>query len=258
MRCDAIYHLTGVKPAEEAYNISSNAIERFKDTLGLEHRDIFHLRMDLASNMLQLGKLHEGEKLYRALISFSDESQDGEMSCSDLSHLYDGLATVLKRTGRVEEAIHWYQKALEGLLTCYGANDILTRDNCWILASCYQDQGRYDDALKLYHQMIDKIRQSGEDPDGANAEFEFEILRIQERMEQNTSYSYSSDEESSEYEPGSDSEEVYEGEQPGVETDEEPKGLVNIEAEDHRIEEAEDEEEKEDWIAFINDSLLTA
>jgi tetratricopeptide (TPR) repeat protein len=97
------------------------------------------------------------------------------------------------RTGRVEEAIHWYQKALEERLTCYGANDVLTRHTCRSLAWCYEDQGRYDDVLKLYHQMNDKIRQSGEDPDGANAEFESEILRIQERMEQSTSHSYSSD-----------------------------------------------------------------
>ena len=115
------------------------------------------------------------------------------MEYSDLSYLYLGLARVLKGTGRVEEAIHWYQKSLEGWLICYGANDALTREACWSLAWCCQDQGRYDDALKLCHQMIDKIRQSGEDPDGANAEFESEILRIQERMEQSTSHSYSSD-----------------------------------------------------------------
>jgi len=170
-----------------------------------------------------------------------------------LSYLYLGLARVLKGTGRVEEAIHWYQKSLEGWLICYGANDALTREACWSLAWCCQDQGRYDDALKLCHQMIDKIRQSGEDPDGANAEFESEILRIQERMEQSTSHSYSSDEESSEYESVSNSEGLYEGEQQGVETDEEPKGVLNDEAEDHGVEEAEGEEEKEDWMAFIID-----
>jgi hypothetical protein len=38
-----------------------------------------------------------------------------------------------------------------------------------------------------------------------------------------------------------------------VETDEEPKGVANDEAEDHGIEEAESEEEKEDWMAFIID-----
>jgi tetratricopeptide (TPR) repeat protein len=196
--------------------------------------------------------LHEGEKLFRALISFSAESRDGEWNYLELSTLYDGLALALMGTGRVEEAIHWYQKALEGWLICYGANDALAQEACWSLAWCYQDQGRYDDALKLYHQMIDKIRQSGEDPDGANAEFEVEILRIQERMEQSTSQPYSSDEEGSEYESVSNSEELYEGEQPGVEADGEPKGVVNDETENHGVEEAEGEEE-EDWMAFIID-----
>jgi tetratricopeptide (TPR) repeat protein len=250
---DAIYLLTYTKPAEEAYNMITNAIERFRGTLGPRHPNIFHLQMHLAWNMLKLGMLHEGEKLYRALISLSAESRDGEWSCSDLSYLHKGLAKALRTTGRVEEAIYWYQKALEEQLTCYGANDVLTRGTCRGLAWCYQDQGRYDDALKLYHQMIDKVRQSGEDPDGANAEFESEILRIQERMEQSTSHSYSSDEESSEYESVSNSEGLYEGEQPAVETDEEPKGVANDEAEDHGIEEAESEEEKEDWMAFIID-----
>jgi tetratricopeptide (TPR) repeat protein len=190
---DAIYRLAGAKPAEEAYNMITNAIERFRDTLGLSHPNIFLFQMDLAWNMLELGMLHEGEKLYRALISFSTGSRDGEWSRSNSSNLYHGLAKALMRTGRVEEAIHWYQKALEERLTCYGANDVLTRHTCRSLAWCYEDQGRYDDVLKLYHQMNDKIRQSGEDPDGANAEFESEILRIQERMEQSTSHSYSSD-----------------------------------------------------------------
>jgi tetratricopeptide (TPR) repeat protein len=254
---DAMYRLAAGKPAEEAYDMITNAIGRFRDTLGPRYPTIFLLQMDLAWNMLKLGMLHEGEKLYRALISFSAESRDGEWSCLELSNLYHGLAKALMRTGRVEEAIHWYQKALEERLTCYGANDVLTRHTCRSLAWCYQDQGRYDDALKLYHQMIDKIRQSGEDPDGAYAEFESEILRIQERMEQSTSHSYSSDEEGSEYESVSDSEEVYEGEQPGVETDDEPKRVVNDEVEDHGVEEAEGEEE-EDWMAFIIDNLPTA
>ena len=58
----------------------TNAIERFRDTLGLRHPIIFRFRADLAWNMLELGKLHEGEKLYRALISFSAESRDGAWS----------------------------------------------------------------------------------------------------------------------------------------------------------------------------------
>jgi tetratricopeptide (TPR) repeat protein len=222
---DAIYRLADAKPAEEAYDMITNAIERFRGTLGLRHRTIFLFQIDLAWTMLELGKLHEGEKLYRALISFSTECRDGQWSSSNLSDLYQGLAKALMRTGRVEEAIPWHQKALEGQLTCYGANDALTQATCWSLGWCYEDQGRYDDALKLYHQMIDKIRQSSEDLDGANAEFESEILRIQERMEQSASHSYFSDEESSEYESVSNSEELYEGEQPGVETDKEPKGL---------------------------------
>ena len=68
---------------------------------------------------------------------------------------------------------------------------------CYSLGACYEKLGRYDDALKLYHGFIDKIREYDQDLKGKIKELESKILRIEQLREQSTSEK--SYEESSEY-----------------------------------------------------------
>lgn len=100
---------------------------------------------------------------------------------------YSGLASVLEKSGKAEEAVIWYKKELQKDFNTYGANKRYTQNACFELGSCYEGLGRYDEALKLYQQMIDKIRQVGKDQYGELARFELEISSIQEWLEQGIS-----------------------------------------------------------------------
>lgn len=234
----------------ESLRIATLVVEKFTPSLGTEHPEILRVRGQRAWIMAHMGKLLESEKLFRVVISAY--SREGRSTRYALD-AWRGLAYVLSKMGQKNEAIAWNKKIIESQLSHLGASHPDMRDDCNHLGDIYEEHGHYDEALKLYHEMIDKIRESGEDPNGAITEFETRISDVKEQMEQSTSPP-STEDYSSDWESGSDGGES--DEEPEDKSDGEPKAM-DEEASEQTGQEEESELETMDWMAFVHEDFLT-
>jgi len=139
----------------ESCSIAKNAMEKFGDSLGLDHPVLLEVQSDLAWSMLKAGKLAESEERFRDLDL--RHPQDERRTNNNLN-IWSGLATVLKKLGKVDEAITWYEKSFQAKLASYGACSSITVRSCGYLGLCYEKQGRNGDALQLYRKMISSIK----------------------------------------------------------------------------------------------------
>jgi tetratricopeptide (TPR) repeat protein len=234
----------------ESLRIATLAMERFTPSLGIEHPEILRVRGQRAWIMAYMGKLIESEKLFRVVVSVY--SREGR-STSEALDAWHGLAHVLLKMGQKDEAIAWNKKIFEFQLSRSGASHPDMRGDCNHLGDIYEERGRYGEALKLYHKMIDKIRESGEDPNGAITEFETRISDVKEQMEHSTNPP-STEDDSSDWESGSDGGES--DEEPDDKSDGEPKKSMDEEASEQTGQEEESELETMDWTAFVHEDFL--
>lgn len=253
-RCEAMedlaYALCVGKGYEgEPLRIATLAAERFTPSLGTEHPMILMVQDQRAWIMARMGNLIESEKLFRVLVSLY--SREGR-SINKALDVWGGLAYVLWMTGQKDEAIAWYKKVFEFRLSRYGASHPDTADSYCSLGDIYEECGRYDEALKLYHEMIDKIRESGEDPHGTINELETRISDIKEQMEQSTNPP-STEDDSSDWKSVSDGGEP--DEEPDDKSDGEPKKAIDEEAAEQTGWEEESELETMDWMAFVHEDF---
>ncbi|PMD38715.1 hypothetical protein L207DRAFT_584112 [Hyaloscypha variabilis F] len=211
-RCEAmrsLAYLLGIKGAhQEEYRILIEAVERSSSSLGPRDLAVILLKIQLAWALFRLRRYNESENLFRDLISLYLE---GEIERNEeiLASAGLGLANVLWWTDRVEEAACWYEKSFEAKYHCYGDDLSNASTICNMLGSCYEQLGRYDDALKLYRQFMDEIRESGNGSvEAIAAELESKILLVEEQIEQFDTSSYTSDQGISGYEPDSSNDEV--------------------------------------------------
>jgi tetratricopeptide (TPR) repeat protein len=184
------------KTQVESYRTATKAVEKYIVSLGSKHMEVIKLRRTLAWSTLFLGKVTESEELFREVLSLLSNGEI-EISGRSLGSARLGLAHVLWKMDRIEEAADLYEKSFQTNLFYFPANHSTVVTTCYFLGACYEKLGRHDDALKLYHRFIDKIRESDQDLKGEIKELKSEILRIEQLKEQSTSEK--SDKESSEY-----------------------------------------------------------
>ena len=180
----------------ESYRTATEGVERYIVSLGSKHIEFIKLKKVLAWSTFFLGKVTESEELFREVLSLLSNGEI-EISGRILGSARLGLAHVLWKMDRIEEAADLYEKSFQTKLFYFPANHSTVVTTCYRLGACYKKLGRHDDALKLYHRFIDKIRESDQDLKGEIKELESKILRIEQLKEQSTSEK--SDEESSEY-----------------------------------------------------------
>jgi tetratricopeptide (TPR) repeat protein len=158
----------------ESCSIAKNAIEKFSDSLGLDHPVLLAVQSDLSWSMLKAGKLAESEGRFRDLHLRYPQN---ERRTVEPLNIWSGLAAVLKEQGKVDEATTWYEKSFQAKLASYGACSSITVNSCGCLRFCYEKQGRYDDVLQLYRKMISSIKdttmdRNDEDPNELIAKVE--------------------------------------------------------------------------------------
>jgi tetratricopeptide (TPR) repeat protein len=243
---------------KDSQYVATRAVEMFTPSLGARDGEILMLKYTMARNLYSLGHLFESERVLRKLASdHSDDDKQpddtGIICFGYLSNVWRVLGKVLSRMGRMEEASSWFEKSFKFALSTYGVNHASTRRRCYDLCDCYESQSRYDDALNIYHRMIDEHHKLGAEPDGAFAQYEAEISRIEEWLRCNSSSSHeeSDDTDQSEWES------VYSEEEVEAEAEaEDDAGGQDAEMTNG----ASDEEgtpENEDWKMFIcEDQLL--
>ena len=171
----------------ESCSIAKNAMERFSNSLGLDHPDVVEVRCDLAWSMLKVGKLAESEEIFRDL-DLRPSLYEREFMLN--LNIWTGLATVLEEQGNVDDAITWHEKVFQASLASYGPCNSETVDACGRLGLCYAKQSRYSDALKLYRDMISNIKDTTidendeRDPNEFIAEVEQWIQEVEEIAEE--------------------------------------------------------------------------
>jgi len=138
----------------ESCSIAKIAMERFSNSLGLDHPYVVKVRTDLAWSMLNAGELAESEEIFRGLVLRNAQ----EVEISVKLNTWTGLANVLKEQGKVDEAFTWYEKVLQARLASHGPCNSETVNACGNLGFCYEKQGRYNNALQLYRNMISSIK----------------------------------------------------------------------------------------------------
>ncbi len=168
----------------ESCSISKNAMERFSGSLGLDHPDVIVVRIDFAWSLFHAEKLAESEEIFRGLVLQNAQY----VNMDNKLNIWSGLAIVLLGQGKVDEAIPWYEKAFQARLASYGPYSETVR-TCGILGYWYNWQGRHNDALQLYRNMISSIKETNrlendeQDPDELIAEIEQWIQEVQEVIE---------------------------------------------------------------------------
>jgi len=244
---------------EESYSIATRAIERYTPLLGPKYKRILNLEERRAWSMLKMGNLVESEKLFRDLVSiYSIEKV--EANRRDLVNAWYGLANVLSETGHIKEATGWYEKSFHTRISSEEAIHSAAVSTGCKLAHCYETHGRFDDALNIYNQMIDKIRKSGKDQNRMIARLELEIIRIEEHLEQRTAFctdiergniAHNSDSNDEGTDNRADSRQTAD-----EELNDESDTVVGDDTETGMAEE-EREEEKEDWKLFVHEDFPT-
>ena len=198
-KCEIVKELANCqlrnKTNVESYRTATKAVEKYIMSLGSKHMEFIKLKETLAWSTFFMGKVTESEELFREVLPLLSNGEI-EISGRILGSARLGLAHVLWAMDRIEEAADLYGKSFQTELSYLPANYSKVVTTCYHLGACYKKLGRYDDALKLYHRFIDKIRQSDQDLKGEIKELKLEILRIEQLREQSTSEK--SDEESSE------------------------------------------------------------
>ncbi|KAF4627744.1 hypothetical protein G7Y89_g10410 [Cudoniella acicularis] len=249
--------------AEESYHIATKAVAQFGPVLGRKHRNIINLENHRGWSLLSIGKLVESERLFRDQVDLYSIGGETHLE-EDLAKAWYGLASVLSEMGNIKEASGWYEKYFQRVST-RGAAHHVTIANCYKLADWYEVQGRLDDALRIYHQTIDNIRGTGEDPNGSLAGLESAVRRTEEQVERRTSCSSVTLEESKDYKSES-SDSTYAQEDEGADEGTKEKsndersdelGIVADEKAGEERAEKESEREKEDWRSFLHEDFLT-
>jgi tetratricopeptide (TPR) repeat protein len=167
--------LNSTGASEESYNLATKAVERLRPVLGKTQKRILDLEEERAWSMIGIGKLMESEALFRDILSRRVEAHQ-----IAISNTYGGLGHVLSQMGRFEEAAGWLEKSFQSRVKIYEADHRVLVETCRQLSECYEFQFRFDDALRLYQQVISKIRELDREPNETIAELESETQHIQE------------------------------------------------------------------------------
>ena len=68
------------------------------------------------------------------------------------------LAKVVRKLGRIEEAIELHKEVIRVRVNVLGPANSMIKKSCELLSKCYEDQGFYEDAVELYREFVEKLR----------------------------------------------------------------------------------------------------
>ena len=240
---------------DESYQITSFALERFAPLLAPQKIYlVYELQEQRAQSLLEVGRLVESEKHFRDLVVCYATSNIERLN-RELSNAWSGLADVLAQLGNRVEATGWYEKYIRMRISSNQGVDYVLVTTFYKLLACYQEQGRFDDTLTAYRQVIEKWRKSHRDTESLRlfAQMESEMKWIEEFVAQSSSDSSVSEWEVSDYETDVNN---TEDDDEADDTDEEMddgQDVVVKDIEEQMVEggEEESELEQEDWSSFL-------
>jgi tetratricopeptide (TPR) repeat protein len=158
---------------DESTQVSLATLERFEASIGPRHTTIVLTRLDLAWTLYKQGKFEDSEIAYKYLLEL--QSQSKCQIAYDTANILAGLAQVLWELKRRDEAISYYEKVFQIYAEIFGPDDQKSYWVCEELGLCYELEGRTDDAVELYRQMINMLQQSGFSDHHSVAKYQWQI-----------------------------------------------------------------------------------
>ena len=137
---------------EESENVLDMAQGRFMNLLRLESRWCWHYYDERAEVFRAKGRLLESEEILRGILRNAPNHPDWA-----IMNKMQKLADFLTETGRGAEAVIWMEKIFSMGIELYGITHRCSREDCKQLGFCYAKQGRYDDAVKHFQHVIEKL-----------------------------------------------------------------------------------------------------
>jgi tetratricopeptide (TPR) repeat protein len=140
------------------------AAECFNDFIRIESPSCFLYFHEKARALRSEGCLFESEEILRALLRHAPNHGRHNTMLGMTE-----LAYILMRTGREPEAGTLLEKVFSTDIEIRGIEHRFSKWGCQQLGFCYARQGRYDDAIFLFEQTIEKLTLSNlGDPDFRN------------------------------------------------------------------------------------------
>jgi tetratricopeptide (TPR) repeat protein len=169
--------LFALKLYDDSYQVGQAALLRFGASLGPRHREVLNIRLGLGWTLYGEGKFEESEKEFRSLLAL--RSQSGRQLKRELLSVLSGLEHSLWKLNRFEEAISCAEKVFRGFTETFGPeNGAHSSRACDRLGYYYEVQGRAEDAVGLYQQMIKMLQERGPPDHPAIAEYTMRIERL--------------------------------------------------------------------------------
>jgi tetratricopeptide (TPR) repeat protein len=179
--CQAARYLARIlwelKLYDDSYQVEQAALLRFEASLGPRHTEVLKIRLGLGWTLYTEGKFEESEKEFRSLLAL--RSQSGSQLKFELLPTLNGLAQSLWKLSRFEEAISCAERVFRGFTEIFGPeNRAHSSRVCDRLGYYYEVQGRAEDAVELYQQMIKMLQERGFPDHPAIAKYTMRIERL--------------------------------------------------------------------------------
>jgi tetratricopeptide (TPR) repeat protein len=151
---------------EDAIKYYLLAAERAREFLGDEHTTTMACNRSIGRTLRRKGVIRESEELLFATTKLQTKAL-GEDHVETLWTMFE-LGCTLCESDKDQEGAGalWLEKCFQKGLDIFEPKHSLTIYSCDSLGICYERQGRYDDALALYHKLLNNVRdaEGAEDP----------------------------------------------------------------------------------------------
>jgi tetratricopeptide (TPR) repeat protein len=133
-------------------SVGNCAAEFFKDIIRIKTPSCSAYFHEKARALRFEGYLCESEELLRAILCHAPDRKNKNTMLVMLE-----LADTLTRSGREAEAITLKKQAFCMRLEMFGVEDRGSEWHCWELGFCYARLGRYEDAIAIFNETIEKV-----------------------------------------------------------------------------------------------------
>jgi tetratricopeptide (TPR) repeat protein len=140
----------------EAVTLLERNYERSARYYGMSYGETISSCRLLAATYASLGRYEDAVGLLQRVINETRKPE--EKPTGDLLAIISDLGGHLQKAGRFAEAIPLQEECLRGFVEIYGLSERWTIDTIDQLGLCFERLGRYNDALGLYQESIDQIR----------------------------------------------------------------------------------------------------
>jgi tetratricopeptide (TPR) repeat protein len=165
---------------KEATSVFRLSLDTCNESLGDKHPVTMSCCLRLGSALRKQKHVRESEEILRATLRRSIGTLgDGHMLTSAV--MYE-LGKTLELCGRHGEATGWLEKSFRRTLEIWGPETKDALLGCDSLGWLYEKQGRYSEALALYEEFLDKVKNVGIDDNLAVASLSKWIASVRRKL----------------------------------------------------------------------------